>query len=372
MKTKIGILTIVLLAVLGTSQAQDRITARASNYDISENLDLQAVATLFGESRGLEDFEQQLNDPKLHISNLDLNNDGYVDYLRVIETRDDDITEVVIQAVLGDDLYQDVATIDVERDRGGAPVVQIVGDPYLYGPDYIFEPEWERSPIIFGFFWGPSYRPWRSPYYWGYYPARFHYWRPIPTPRYMRTVNVHIAIGPRFNFNVSRRISFPGNYHNQYLRDDYARRFPDHSFSHRHEGIKNRTELQRRRPTDGIYDGRPDDRNIQRQRPQTYRNQGERNTIERQRETNVRERPQERRMIERGQSEPIRQPRKENVMTSPDRRIETTKKTTVTRRTETAPARRESQRVRQNVKTEKKQESTSKKSNDRTERRRRE
>lgn len=203
---------IVLLAVMGTSQAQDRITASAKSYDISENLDLKAVATIFGESRNLEEFEQRLNDPKLHISNLDLNNDGYVDYLRVIETGDNDISEVVVQAVLGDDLFQDVATIDVERDPGGSPVVQIIGDPYLYGPDYIFEPVWARSPLIFGFFWGPAYRTWHSPYYWGHYPERYHYWRPLATPRYMRNVGVHFSVGPSFNFNITRRITFGGNY----------------------------------------------------------------------------------------------------------------------------------------------------------------
>lgn len=390
MKTTIGILIIVLFAALGSSRAQNRITARAQNYDISENLDLKAVATIFGDSRDLEEFEQRLNDPDLHISNLDLNNDGYVDYLRVIETRDDDITEVVVQAVLGDDLYQDVATIDVERDRGGAPVVQIVGDPYLYGPDYIFEPIWVRSPVIFGFFWGSNYRPWHSPYHWGYYPSHYRYWRPIPTPRYMRNVNVHISVGPRFDFNVSRRIAFPGNYHNQFLRDDYARRYPDHSFNRRHEGVKNQTELHRRRSTEANYDRRPAERENRRERPETYQNRTQRNMTDRQPDYNMNERRQERRvtdnqrerrvtesqpqkrMIERRTTEPMRQPGNNNVITRPDRRVETTKKTTVTRRTETAPSQRETQRVRTNPKIEKKAESTDKKANDRSERRRRE
>lgn len=58
-------------------------TVVAQNYDISDNLDLQAVASIFGESNDLEDFERRLNDPSLQISNLDLNRDNYVDYLRV-------------------------------------------------------------------------------------------------------------------------------------------------------------------------------------------------------------------------------------------------------------------------------------------------
>ena len=65
--------------------AQDKITVEAQTTDISNNLDLKAVATVFGESANLEEFEKKLNDYDTQISNLDLNNDGQVDYLRVIE-----------------------------------------------------------------------------------------------------------------------------------------------------------------------------------------------------------------------------------------------------------------------------------------------
>lgn len=377
MKTKIGILIIILFASLGYAHAQDRITARATSYDISDNLDLKAVATIFGESRNLEEFEQKLNDPQLQISNLDLNQDGYVDYLRVIESRDNGISEVVIQAVLGDDVYQDVATIDVEQVPDGSPRVQIVGNAYLYGPDYIFEPVWVRTPIIFGFFWGPAYRTWHSPYYWGYYPSRFHYWKPFATYRYRRNVGVHVSIGNTFNFNINRRIAFPANYRNTYRRDDYARRYPDHSFSNRHEGIRNSTELYRRRSTNANYQSRPSERQTQRQRPETYRSRSERTVIKSQPSQNKTERrvtqsqPQQRR-IERRTVEPVRQPRENNVVTRPQKRIETTQKsTTNTRRTETAPSRKETQRVKTSTRAERKQGTSTKKSDDKSEKRRR-
>jgi hypothetical protein len=40
------------------------------NNEISDNLDLRA--DIFGDSRNLREFERQLNDPELQISNLDL------------------------------------------------------------------------------------------------------------------------------------------------------------------------------------------------------------------------------------------------------------------------------------------------------------
>ena len=96
--------------------AQDVTTITANSDDISDNLDLEAVASIFGESKDLEDFEKRLNDPKTQISNLDLNNDGEVDYLRIMETAEKNAHSISIQAVIGKDQYQEVAVIDVEKD----------------------------------------------------------------------------------------------------------------------------------------------------------------------------------------------------------------------------------------------------------------
>ena len=85
MKTKLHYVWAVLAFSFATSQAQDKTTVEATSSDISENLDLEAVASVFGESKDLEEFEKKLNDPKTQISNLDLNEDGEVDYLRVLE-----------------------------------------------------------------------------------------------------------------------------------------------------------------------------------------------------------------------------------------------------------------------------------------------
>ena len=193
MKTKIGTLVLVLCTSFFSLQAQRSVTTtRATSYDISDNLDLDAVASIFGDSENLEDFERRLNDPDARISNLDLNEDGYIDYLRVLETTSDRNSLVVIQAVLDRDVYQDVATIEIERVSNGNPRIQIVGDSYIYGSNYIVEPMFVRTPLIFSFFWGPRYASYYSPYYWGYYPSYYRYYRPYSPFRYQRHVHVHI------------------------------------------------------------------------------------------------------------------------------------------------------------------------------------
>jgi hypothetical protein len=139
MKTKIFLSSLMSFLFLN-SFAQDRTTVNASSSEISDNLDLRAVASIFGDSRDLEDFEQRLNDPKNQISNLDLNGDNQVDYLRVIETVEGRTHLIVLQSVLGRDTFQDVATVEVEKDSNNRVQIQVVGDVYMYGQNYIYEP----------------------------------------------------------------------------------------------------------------------------------------------------------------------------------------------------------------------------------------
>ena len=80
------ILLFALASVLSLSIfAQQTVTVEATTDDISDNLDLKAVGIIFGKAKNLEEFEQMINDWRNPISNLDLNYDGEVDYLRVLE-----------------------------------------------------------------------------------------------------------------------------------------------------------------------------------------------------------------------------------------------------------------------------------------------
>ncbi|WP_162558739.1 hypothetical protein [Robertkochia solimangrovi] len=234
------------LLISAISVAQDKTTIEAKSSDISDNLDLEAVASAFGESKDLEDFEKKLNDPDLQLSNLDLNNDGQVDYLRVVSDSDKSSRVVMIQAVIGKDEFQDVATIEVEKDTSGTTKVQVVGDVYMYGPNYIIEPVYVRPPIIFTWFWGPLFRPWYSPWYWGYYPPFFHPWRPFPPYVYRQNVHVHINVNHTYHYtNVRRNTNV--NMRRDLSRNDYASRNPQQSFNRRNEGVTNRRDLTRTR-----------------------------------------------------------------------------------------------------------------------------
>lgn len=217
------------------SYADKTVTVTATSSDISENLDLKTVATLFGQAKDLEQFEQLLNDPDSAFSNLDLNADGEVDYLRVIETADNNRHLVVVQAVLAKDIYQDVASIFVEKDEATQSVtVQVIGDEYIYGTNYIIEPVYIHRPLIYDWFWGTAWVCWHSPYYWGYYP---HWWRPyycVDPFVYWNHCYWHHYHYPICSYRT-------GHHHHPHYRpmhqhvgrNDFATRHPERSFATR-------------------------------------------------------------------------------------------------------------------------------------------
>ena len=252
MKTKIGILIFVLMATLGNLNAQDVTTVKAMSSDISDNLDLEAVASIFGDAENLEDFEKILNDPELQISNLDLNNDGVVDYLRVIEVSTGNTHLVTIQAVLGEDQFQDIATIDVEKDDEGNTQVRVVGDVYMYGPDYVIVPVYVHRPAVYVWFWGPYYRPYYSPYYYGYYPPYYRPWNPYPVYRYRRNIVVHKNVNNAYRHTAVRRSTTTVKLQKQSRRSDYESKYPNKTFTKRNTGVRNKLELNQKRKIETV------------------------------------------------------------------------------------------------------------------------
>lgn len=244
MKTKLASLLVVLSLITTLCMAQKKITVEAQNSDISNNLDLKAVATAFGESSDLQEFEKKLNDYDSQISNLDLNKDGQVDYLRVIEKTENGIHVVEIQAVLDKDVYQDVASIVVEKDQNNNPTVQVIGDPYIYGNNYIIEPFYAYTPSIFSFFWGSNYYSWNSPYYWGYYPTYYHHCRPYEINDYYSNVYSHIDHNQRYYYTNNIRNASAARMISSVRRNDLGVRYPDRSFSNRNENVRNKRDFE--------------------------------------------------------------------------------------------------------------------------------
>ncbi|MDR1592648.1 MAG: hypothetical protein LBS16_07205 [Prevotellaceae bacterium] len=253
MKIRFSFLLALMLTATSQLWSQNQ-SVYAFGSDISDNLDLRAVSVLFGRAHNIETFEEMLNNRNNRISNLDLNNDGFVDYLRVVEATDNGVRLVIIQAVLSPDIYQDVATIVIERSHYNPPYVQIIGDPYLYGYNYVIEPYYATTPFIYDWLWSVSYRPWYSPYRWGYYPRHYASYRYVnPRRYYSRMTDFHRQYHCTYHYPSSPRFSYHDTHsYKNASRSDYATRYPDRSFGTRHpssqsSSVRNARDIQERR-----------------------------------------------------------------------------------------------------------------------------
>lgn len=171
-----------------------------------DDLDLYAVLDVFQKSKTIEDFEKSLNDPDAGLVNLDLNNDGKVDFIKVVTEQEGDNFMFILQDDISEKETQDVAVIFVTKDDSGKVSMQVVGDEALYGKDYVVEPRStptdsvtanpgytgeepvtvnvqantevvvvESTPVV-QYVYSTTYVPYYPTYYYGYYP---HWWRPV-------------------------------------------------------------------------------------------------------------------------------------------------------------------------------------------------
>lgn len=197
-----------------------------------DNLNLYAVMKLFQQSKTLEEFERNLNDPNSNINNLDLNDDNMVDYIKVFDDPDGDVHNIVLQVAVGPKENQDIAVFSVMRFNNGQVQIQLTGDEELYGKNYIIEPIFDNenggtpnpgysgsnmtyvrtTPVeiatwpVVRFIYLPSYSVWHSSWYWGYYPNYWHPWRPF---------SWHYYYGYHYNWNR--------DYYEHYRRWNYHR-----------------------------------------------------------------------------------------------------------------------------------------------------
>ena len=75
----------------------------------------------------MEEFEKALNDEKQGINNLDLNEDGEVDYMKVDEIVEENTHLIILQVEIEENDFQDVATIEIEKNSEEDYSLQDVG-----------------------------------------------------------------------------------------------------------------------------------------------------------------------------------------------------------------------------------------------------
>lgn len=217
------VFTAMLLFGTAVSFGQDKDSPEFNGDDFS----LEGALQMLKKANTIEEFEQFINDEKNDVNNLDLNNDGNIDYVTVEDIVENDKHVLVLTALVGENDKQDVATIAVEKTGKEEAQLQIFGDEDLYAEDTIIEPfdvnekatdsKGPNAPEILPtrvvvnvwgwpsvrFVFAPGYRVWVSPVRWAVYPRWWRPWRPITRTVFVNRCGVHRTY---FHRTATRRV----------------------------------------------------------------------------------------------------------------------------------------------------------------------
>ena len=206
-----------------------------------DNFSLQGALEMFKQSSSVEEFEKLINTENKNVNNLDLNGDGEIDYVKVIDKRDKDAHAFVLQVAVSETENQDIAVIELEKTGDTTAVAQIVGDEEIFGEQTIVEASDEGDEmdnatedkangpsanytefnriVVNVFFWPsvrfvyrPAYVPWVSPWRWQYYPNYWKPWRPFAWHVFHPRAHVyrrHYAVVYTHRVVAARRVYTP-------------------------------------------------------------------------------------------------------------------------------------------------------------------
>jgi hypothetical protein len=208
-------LTLLLLSIGSLAFAQS--ASQDSTGYPGDNFSLEGALELFKKSDSPEAFEKALNTKNNEVNNLDLNSDGDIDYIRVIDNSEGDVHAFALQVPISEKESQDIAVIELEKTGKEDAILQIVGNAEVYGDQKLVEPfeeetgsskksgnhgpGFEDGPtvrvVVNVYFWPcvryvyrPSYVVYVSPWGWRAYPTWWSPWRPVPYYTYHRRVVV--------------------------------------------------------------------------------------------------------------------------------------------------------------------------------------
>jgi hypothetical protein len=211
-----NLLTTVALLFIGiTTSFSQTESEKDSESNFNDNFSLEGALAIFKQANTLEEFEKLINTENNSVNNLDLNNDGNIDYISVNSIKDNDTHVIVLQTWINETEKQDIATIGIEKTGEAEAQLQIIGDEEIFGENAIAEPfdsietleqgKGPNSPNIsiarvvvnvwlwpcVRFVYAPNYVVYTSPFRWRMYPNWWKPWRPVKVVVFRSRVIVH-------------------------------------------------------------------------------------------------------------------------------------------------------------------------------------
>lgn len=140
--------------------------------EYSKGLDLDAVTALAKKSRDAADFERLLNSQTEAVNNIDLNDDGKVDYINVTEYGSGDRRGFSLTTEISPGKTQEIATIDFQKE-GEKTTMQTTGNPSLYSPGNYHHSSFSMTDALLMGWLFSNRSSYSSPYGYGNYPPSY-------------------------------------------------------------------------------------------------------------------------------------------------------------------------------------------------------
>jgi len=141
--------------------------------DAADGLDLQAVTALLKTVKTPEELEQKINSTSPRINNLDLNEDGSVDYVNVTEYGDEQVKGFSLTTELAKDDVQELATIEIRKDNEGNIQVQSQGNTQIYGHNHYYHSRFGLGDYLLMSYIFSPHRYYASSWGYGHYPSYY-------------------------------------------------------------------------------------------------------------------------------------------------------------------------------------------------------
>lgn len=155
---KIGLWAFVLIIVFSSFRTCSSTSRYGDSYNVSvqqisgadaaSGLDLQAVGALVKKAKTGEEFERLLNSPSVGLNNLDLDENGAVDYIKVTEYGSGNIKGFSLTVDLADNQTQEIATIEIEKTADGRAHLQTHGNRSIYGSNHYHHSSFGITDVI--------------------------------------------------------------------------------------------------------------------------------------------------------------------------------------------------------------------------------
>ncbi len=161
--------------------------------EYAKGLDLDAVTVLAKKSKDAADFERLLNSQAEAVNNIDLNDDGKVDYIEVTEYGSGDRRGFSLTTEISPGKTQEIATIDFQKE-GDKTVMQTTGNSSLYGPGNYRHSSFSMTDALLMGWLFSNRSSYSSPYGYGNYPPSYGGgWSRQPNDSYTGTMSSRTA-----------------------------------------------------------------------------------------------------------------------------------------------------------------------------------